>query len=286
MYFHVRVTTKSRRTEDEVMLDLTYTDLQSRIITPYTKGSPLFIDGKTIPCNDIEKIKINRTEKSSEELIPEIIAERSKSNVKVLISNEWYVTTKGKDVTNQYISGSPGKADESETGKNDASKENKIVSQIRNILVLLLVYLILGSTLNAYSIVLYDSFEQNFSINPYYPDKELSCLVSNKASLSLPYVNAYYFFNIEMLNGTNTYAWFIGTGGQQRNFTNFYQDIGKINPSESKNVDYYIHLCDESATYSVKIELMILKIIRIPVAQRTYLIKSLGDDFYSIDIVT
>ena len=46
--------------------------------------------------------------KTSDELIPKIIARRRQSNVIVAISDEWYVTKEGKDVTDDFITGPPG----------------------------------------------------------------------------------------------------------------------------------------------------------------------------------
>lgn len=108
MPFHVRITQKSDKTNDEVKLDLTKDHLVERILTPYREGRPIVIGGKTIPPDDIEKIHINETEETSDELIPKIKEERRKSNVIVMISDEWYVTDKGKDVTDDYITGPPG----------------------------------------------------------------------------------------------------------------------------------------------------------------------------------
>lgn len=108
MPFHVRITPKSDRTNDEIKLDMTKEQLEERILAPYREGRPIVIGGKTIPPDDIEKIHLNETEETSDELIPKIREERRKSNVIVMISDEWYVTSKGKDVTDDYITGPPG----------------------------------------------------------------------------------------------------------------------------------------------------------------------------------
>lgn len=108
MPFHVRITQKSDKTHDEVKLDLTNEHLGERILTPYREGRPIVIGGKTIPPDNIDKIHINVTEETSDELIPKIKEKRRKSNVIVSISDEWYVTQEGKDVTDEYITGPPG----------------------------------------------------------------------------------------------------------------------------------------------------------------------------------
>ena len=61
---------------------------------------------------DVEIIKINETDEPSSVLLPRIKAEReakiAESKVAVLgISNEWYVTKKGIDVTREFITAPP-----------------------------------------------------------------------------------------------------------------------------------------------------------------------------------
>jgi predicted nucleotide-binding protein len=50
-------------------------------------------------------------------LIPVIQAERRASRVLVPISDEWYVTEKGEDVTDRFITGPPGSVAEAASGK-------------------------------------------------------------------------------------------------------------------------------------------------------------------------
>ncbi len=74
------------------------------IVTPFEKGKKFFCNGEIIDPFNIENIKINETEETSDILIPQIKAERKRSSVVVLtISDEWYVTKKGKDVTRKFI---------------------------------------------------------------------------------------------------------------------------------------------------------------------------------------
>jgi len=53
MVFHVRITKKSDKTEDEIWLDLTKEKLQERILNPYYEGNPIIISGKSIPIEDL-----------------------------------------------------------------------------------------------------------------------------------------------------------------------------------------------------------------------------------------
>lgn len=133
-YYHVRITTKSDRGHDEVKLDLSKEQLTERILNPYESGTNIIVNGKSIESNDIERIKLNRTNEDSLRLLPQIRADRrASSSVAVGISDEWYVTTKGEDVTDELIKGSPGyKKSEKTTGK---SKEDNIIAKNKNVFI-------------------------------------------------------------------------------------------------------------------------------------------------------
>jgi predicted nucleotide-binding protein len=112
MPYHVRITLRSDRSRDEVKLDLTEEQLRESFLRPYRAGNPIVIDGRTIPCDDIERIRISYTEEKSEQLIPIIQAERRQSRVVVIgISDEWYITKRGIDVTDDFITGPPGQGE-------------------------------------------------------------------------------------------------------------------------------------------------------------------------------
>ena len=104
-YYHVRITTKSDRGNDEVKLDLSKEQLTERFLIPYENGTVITVNGKSIEPDDIERIKINRTNDNSSRLLSQIIAEGRPFGVP--ISNEWYVTQKGEDITDELISGPP-----------------------------------------------------------------------------------------------------------------------------------------------------------------------------------
>ena len=107
-YYHVRITTKSNRGNDELKLDLLKKQLTERFLIPYENGTVIIVNGKSIEPDDIERIKINRTNVDSSRLLPQIIAERSENVVMVPISDEWFVTDKGADITDELILGPPG----------------------------------------------------------------------------------------------------------------------------------------------------------------------------------
>lgn len=85
MYYHVRITQKSNTIRDEIELDLNEERLCSQYIIPYENNESIFIDGKTIHPDDIERIKISRTESNSSILIPISNARRKeKRNPQIL----------------------------------------------------------------------------------------------------------------------------------------------------------------------------------------------------------
>lgn len=108
VYYHVRITQKSNRSHDELKLDLREEKLRSQFLTPYENGENIVINGKIIAPDDIERIRISKTEMNSAELIPIIRAKRPKKAVAPQISTEWLVTKEGEDVTDDLIKGEPG----------------------------------------------------------------------------------------------------------------------------------------------------------------------------------
>jgi len=129
MFYHVRITQKSNRTYDEVKLDLSEKRLFSQFIEPYEQGDPIIINGKTILLNDLERIKIAKTDEDSSKILPVVREEREKSNVIVIggPSDEWYVVSKGEDVTDELIKGPPGyKKPEKESENNDNRQSSSV----------------------------------------------------------------------------------------------------------------------------------------------------------------
>jgi predicted nucleotide-binding protein len=118
VYYHVRITPRTRRRsgDDELALDLTAEQVEQRFLDPYRRGLPITTGGRTFALSDIERIRVNRTAESSEQLLPHIRAEQqaasANSGIAVLggPSYRWYVTTKGENVTDELITGPPGSA--------------------------------------------------------------------------------------------------------------------------------------------------------------------------------
>jgi hypothetical protein len=110
-YYHVRVSTKSKPTWDEVKLDLSDDELESRFVTPYREGRPIVINGATIPIDDLKALRINRTDQPSAELRPIVKAEqRTQKSVVLGLPEDWRIADKGADATDQFITEPPGSA--------------------------------------------------------------------------------------------------------------------------------------------------------------------------------
>ncbi|MCE8424538.1 MAG: nucleotide-binding protein [Candidatus Methanoperedens sp.] len=133
-YYHVRITTESNSWGDEIKLDLSKGQLTERFLNPYENGDIITVNGKPIKPNDIIRIKINRTAEKSAGLLPKIITERKASNDIVLgISDEWYVTDKGEDITDELIKGPPGYKRSENIKK--SSKKKEIISKTKKVFV-------------------------------------------------------------------------------------------------------------------------------------------------------
>jgi predicted nucleotide-binding protein len=103
------VTKKSRLDHDALELNLVEEELRRTIVQPFLKGQAFMCGGEPIPTEDVERIQINVTDKPSDQLLPMIRERRRKSRAIVLgLSDEWYVTEEGKEVTRQFLNLAPG----------------------------------------------------------------------------------------------------------------------------------------------------------------------------------
>jgi len=130
MVYHVRITKKSDKWNDCLEFDLSRDELLKKIIEPYHKGKKFICSGEVIDPFDIDKIKINETLEKSSVLIPKIKAKRRQSTTATPISDEWYVTEEGKDVTSKFIKYPPKR-------KGKSKKSNKKIN-IRAIIILVI----------------------------------------------------------------------------------------------------------------------------------------------------
>jgi hypothetical protein len=104
MFYNVRIETHSSKTRDEVRLGLSRDELQAELIEPYEAGQPVFVNGRTIPTEDLVRIRITETELNSNDLLKITRAEQLKSPV-IGGRLEWRAAAKGKDVTHEMLKG-------------------------------------------------------------------------------------------------------------------------------------------------------------------------------------
>lgn len=80
------------------------------MLTPCELDDPLVINGRTIPPDDIERVRVSQSEESIDRLIAIVKQEERNSSV-VMVggpSYEWSAANKATNVTDQFISGPPG----------------------------------------------------------------------------------------------------------------------------------------------------------------------------------
>lgn len=115
--YHVRITPTDlrRRQRDIVVLDKDAAWIETRIAAPRRRGESIFINGQTIAWAFIDEIHITETDLTSEQILPQIRALRRARGIATQMSDEWYVTRGGRDVTDEFISGAPGATSEDDT---------------------------------------------------------------------------------------------------------------------------------------------------------------------------
>ncbi|WP_331458707.1 nucleotide-binding protein [Pseudoalteromonas sp. NZS127_1] len=110
MFYHVIIKPKSDKYYGEYKTDLTKEQLISRFVEPYEQGMPIVINGKTVQPDDLERIKISKSEKTIESFIPQIKAEDRASSVAFIGGPSYTYQAIGRatDVTDDFIEGAIG----------------------------------------------------------------------------------------------------------------------------------------------------------------------------------
>lgn len=110
MYYHVRISLKSQKSSDETKTDLTEEQLMSRIVSPYENAEPIILNGKTILPDDIDRIRISKSEQSSQVIVREIEEEDANSNIITIggPSYSWRAANRAQDITDEIILGQVG----------------------------------------------------------------------------------------------------------------------------------------------------------------------------------
>ena len=107
-YYHIRITRESNRSHDEIRLDVSRDILESQFLIPYRKGRAIVTGGTNIPTEDVERIRITRTDVPSEVIRPRVESERASSGMVTFIPDDWHIADSGEDVTDQFITAPPG----------------------------------------------------------------------------------------------------------------------------------------------------------------------------------
>lgn len=131
MYYHVVIKPKSDKRYGEYKTDLTKEQLISRFIKPYEQGMPIVINGKTVQPDDLERIRISKSEQAIESFIPQIRAEDQASSVAIIGGPSYIHRAIGRatDVTDDFIEGAIGykKAlTENKSNDNRAGNPNRV----------------------------------------------------------------------------------------------------------------------------------------------------------------
>ncbi len=125
-YYHVRISeydeSGNRYDENEYALDLTKNQLEKRFLSPYKKGRSIVISGKTISSSNLERISIYFTGESSDEILGRIDKERHP-----LLPDGYYVTEKGVDVTDEFITEPPGSGVDEENREDEPEVDKRKV---------------------------------------------------------------------------------------------------------------------------------------------------------------
>jgi len=125
VFYHVRIKPKSDKRYGENKTDVTLEQLIARYVEPYEQGRAILINGKTVQSDDIERIRISKSERTIESYIPAIRAEAMNSSVAVFGGPPYAHTavSRAEDVTDQFIEGPPGYKKELTSGNTIGSVE-------------------------------------------------------------------------------------------------------------------------------------------------------------------
>lgn len=116
MPYHVRISTSSKRNEDEVKLDLSRAEVEGKFLLPYRAGQPILIGGRFIAPRDISRMRINYTEEDAAELARRVATEReanAREGIFMLTNTEWEIASRGTDVSDELLASAMPTAAES-----------------------------------------------------------------------------------------------------------------------------------------------------------------------------
>lgn len=107
MPYNILVTSKIPH-HDNIRLDLSEEELK-KVISSYYEGKPVFCGGRELFPDNVERILVTYNDRDSSVLYPiierELEEERRSRKLVKTIPIEWYIFTRGRDVTDRYITG-------------------------------------------------------------------------------------------------------------------------------------------------------------------------------------
>lgn len=108
-YYHVEIWQKDPKARVEVSLDLTREELESRFLVPYRTGLSITLNGKTVPIDSLDRIKISMSEENAEQLRETLERRRTRTDYPNHSPvGDYSIAREGRDVTDEYITGPPG----------------------------------------------------------------------------------------------------------------------------------------------------------------------------------
>ena len=109
-YFHVQIVLKADPARDEWAVDLSRDELNKRFVEPYETGKPIGIDGSWISPEDIDRIRIRRSEDDSAALGRRHSAEQGHGIISIQPRPLRGIQAYGNDITADIITMPPGTA--------------------------------------------------------------------------------------------------------------------------------------------------------------------------------
>lgn len=131
-YYHVRVSTKSKPDWDEVRLDLSKEQLKADFLAPYREGRPIVINGKTIPIDDLARLRISTDWRTSTRWLSNQFHQAMMRKKRTYAtSDNWLIADLTSDVTDEFITEPPGSAvvSPAEPSQLGSSVSNSYVNQ-------------------------------------------------------------------------------------------------------------------------------------------------------------
>ena len=123
MFYHVLIRLPEH--QHEVFgLDLSEEELRTRIIEPYTKGTPFVLSGVTVSPQEIIQIRIAQSGVEAKHAIQKVKDAMSRSKIGAPIAHELNFFNQAEDVTNSYITSPPGSHSNGGSMKAQSNKVN------------------------------------------------------------------------------------------------------------------------------------------------------------------